>query len=70
MLSVGDLVWYSGNKHKIPPRPDKGVGIITKVWENKDGKLLYRVRWQKPENFIPQYPNFYAYQLVKVDSDA
>ena len=68
MYKVGDLVWYCANKHKkIPARPDKGAGIITKVWENKYGNLLYRVRWQLPEYFTKNTkPWYHDHQLVNV----
>ena len=62
MLSIGDLVWYKQER----TYKEKGVGMVTKIIEGN--YPLYRVRWQKPENFY--YSNCYAFQLVKVTSDA
>lgn len=72
MFSIGDLVWFTPNKaHKTKPQKEKGVGVVTNVLIRGKGELtysLYRVRWQKPENF--RYNDCYDYQLVKVNSDA
>lgn len=85
MLSIGDLVWFRP-VHASKPRKDKGVGMVIKIWSPTQthrlrpppapNRPLYRVRWQKPENF--RYPdssykttsNCYDYQLVKVTTDA
>lgn len=68
-ISIGDLVWFTPNKaHKTKPQKEKGVGMVTKIWKGEGTHPVYRVRWQKPENF--RYNNCYAYQLVKVNSDA
>lgn len=78
MLSIGDLVWFRP-VHASKPRKDKGVGMVIKIWPPSAARWdrpLYRVRWQKPENF--RYPdssykttsNCYDYQLVKVTTDA
>ena len=67
MLSIGDLVWYKPTPRE-PTQKEWGVGMVTKIWKSERTFPLYRVRWQKPENF--RYPTCYAYQLVKVGSDA
>ena len=68
MLSIGDLVWYKPTPRE-PTQKEWGVGMVIKIWKETTGTHpIYRVRWQKPENF--RYPTCYAYQLVKVDSDA
>ena len=75
-ISIGDLVWFQP-VHASKPRKDKGVGMVIKIWRaSATNRPLYRVRWQKPENF--RYPdssykttsNCYDYQLVKVTTDA
>ena len=67
MLSIGDLVWYKPTPRE-PTLKEWGVGMVIKIWKGEGTAGLYRVRWQKPENF--RYANCYEYQLVKVDSDA
>lgn len=66
-ISIGDLVWYKPTPRE-PTLKEWGVGMVIKIWKSEGTAGVYRVHWQKPENF--RYPNCYAYQLVKVDSDA
>ena len=69
MFSIGDLVWYTPSKNKgLRPQKELGIGMVIKIWKREGTHPLYRVRWQKPENF--RYLNCYAYELVKVNSDA
>jgi len=66
-ISIGELVWYRPTS-KSSPEKHWGVGMVTKIWKGEGTHPLYQVRWQKPKYFY--YPNFYAYQLVKVTTDA
>ena len=64
-ISIGDLVWFTPNKHKaLRPQKELGIGMVIKIWKGEGTASLYRVRWQKPENF--RYANCYEYQLVNV----